>query len=137
MLEDFNVTGVNEFVTLYAERIPEEEFVATEEDRGIYCFHFDKEPSKPHGVPFKFTLKPGEHFKDTRERLGKRTGIKGKLLEKIKFAIVSRSTYSKPRYLEDNDVAMDLLQDEEDLLGLDHVNKTRNFWNRGDQIFIR
>ncbi len=124
-------------MTLYAEKIPDEEFAATDEDREIYCFHFDKEPSKPHGVPFKFILKPGEQFKDTRERLGKRTGIKGKVLEKIKFAIVSRSTYSKPRYLEDNDVAMDLLQDEEDLLGLDHVNKMRNFWNRGDQIFIR
>ena len=137
LLEDFNVTGVNEFVTLYAEKIPDEEFSATDEDRAIYCFHFDKEPSKPHGVPFKFILKPSEQFKETRERLGKRTGLKGKLLEKIKFALVSRSTYSKPRYLEDNDVVMDLLQDEEDLLGLDHVNKSRNFWNRGDQIFIR
>lgn len=137
LLEDFNVTGVNEFVNLYAERIPDEEFNATDEDRAIYCFHFDKEPSKPHGVPFKFILKPGEQFKETRERLGKRTGIKGKLLEKIKFAIVSRSTYSKPRYLEDSDVVMDLLQDEEDLLGLDHVNKSRNFWNRSDSIFIR
>lgn len=137
LLEDLNVTGVNEFVTLYAEKIPEEEFSATDEDRAIYCFHFDKEPSKPHGVPFKFILKPGEQFKDTRERIGKRTGIKGKQLEKIKFSIVSRSTYSKPRYLEDTDIVMDMLQDEEDLLGLDHVNKSRNFWNRGDSIFIR
>ena len=135
--EDVQVTGVNEFVRLYAERLPDEETDAPEEDRAIYCFHFDKEPSKPHGVPFKFVLKPGEQFKDTRERLGKRTGLKGKLLEKIKFAIISRSLYAKPRYLEDTDVIMDLLQDDEDLLGLDHVNKSRNFWNRGDSIFIR
>ena len=135
--EDLNITGVNEFVSLYAERIPDEEMNATDHDRAIFCFHFDKEPTKPHGVPFKFILKPGEPFKDTRERLGKRTGLKGKLLEKVKFAIVSRSTYTKPRYLEDSDVIMELLQDEDEMLGLDHMNKTRNFWNKADSIFIR
>ena len=135
--EDFSITGVNEFVSLYAERMPDEEINAMDNDRAIYCFHFDKEPSKPHGVPFKFILKPGETLKDTRERLGKRTGFKGKLLEKIKVAIVSRGTYSKPRYLEESDVVMDLLQDDEDMLGLEHMNKTRNFWNKADSIFIR
>jgi ubiquitin carboxyl-terminal hydrolase 7 len=135
--EDLNITGVNEFVSLYAERMPDEEINAADSDRAIYCFHFDKEPTKPHGVPFKFILKPGEPLKDTRERLGKRTGLKGKLLENIKFAIVSRSTYSKPRYLEDGDVIMDLVQDDDDMLGLDHMNKMRYFWNKADSIFIR
>lgn len=101
LVEDLVITGINEYVTLYAEKITEDELNATEDDRAIFCFHFDKEPTKPHGIPFKFVLKPGEVFKDTRERLSKRTGIKGKLLEKIKFAIVSRSLYTKPRYLED------------------------------------
>jgi ubiquitin carboxyl-terminal hydrolase 7 len=32
---------------------------------------------------------------------------------------------------------MDLLVDGDDLLGLDHVNKTKNFWNRGESIFIK
>ena len=36
-----------------------------------------------------------------------------------------------------DDVLFDLLSDPEDLLGLDHVNKTRSFWNRGDSMFIR
>lgn len=40
-------------------------------------------------------------FKDTKERLSKRTGIKGKQFEKIKFAIVARASYSKPEYLTD------------------------------------
>lgn len=99
--DDFNVNSVNEFVVLYAERTPEEELNAAEDDRAVYCFHFDKEPTKPHGVPFKFIIKPSEPFKETRERLGKRTGMKGKNLEKIKFAIVSRALYSKPKYIED------------------------------------
>lgn len=99
--DDLVIMGINEYVTLYAEKVPEDELNASEDDRAIFCFHFDKEPTKPHGVPFKFVLKPGEVFKDTRERLSKRTGIKGKLLEKIKFAIVTRVLYTKPRYLED------------------------------------
>lgn len=95
-------------------------------------------------------------FKDTKERLSKRTGFKGKQLEKIKFAVVQRSSYSKPVYLNDGRVPLALLQtyrammltaytDDvlseiaggDDMLGLDHVNKTRSYWNRGDSIFIR
>ena len=38
---------------------------------------------------------------ETRKRLEKRTGIKGKNFEKIKFAVVKRSSYSKPKYLTD------------------------------------
>ena len=30
-----------------------------------------------------------------------RTGFKGKMFEKIKFAVVRRSHYSKPQYLND------------------------------------
>lgn len=43
----------------------------------------------------------GEVFSKTKERLSKRTGIKGKQFEKIKFAVVPRTLYSNPRYLED------------------------------------
>ena len=34
-------------------------------------------------------------------RLSKRIGIKGKQFDKIKFAIIQRSIYSKPVYLND------------------------------------
>lgn len=44
----------------------------------------------------------GEIFKETKERLSKRTGIKGKPFEKIKFAVVGRNTtFATPKYLED------------------------------------
>lgn len=42
----------------------------------------------------------GELFEKTKERLQARTGIKGKPFEKIKFAVVKKSAYSKPVYLE-------------------------------------
>ena len=43
----------------------------------------------------------GEIFRDTKVRLSKRTGIKGKAFEKIKFALVQKIPYAKPSYLED------------------------------------
>jgi hypothetical protein len=46
-------------------------------------------------------MKQGEIFKETKERLSKRTGIKGKPFEKIKFAVVPRASFSTPKYLED------------------------------------
>lgn len=56
--ENFNIAGINEFVTLYAEKIPEEELNMPEDERVINAFNFDREPNKPHGVPFKFVVKP-------------------------------------------------------------------------------
>jgi ubiquitin carboxyl-terminal hydrolase 7 len=56
--ESFNITGINEFVTLYAEKIPEEELNMQDDERVISAFNFDREPTKPHGVPFKFVVKP-------------------------------------------------------------------------------
>lgn len=56
---DNSVATFSEFVTIYAEQIPQDELEADENtDKAVYAFHFDKEPSKPHGVPFKFVVKP-------------------------------------------------------------------------------
>lgn len=56
----FNVAGIQEYLSLFAERTPEEELDMAEDDRFIYAFHFQKEPSKAHsqGIPFKFVVKP-------------------------------------------------------------------------------
>jgi len=134
---NYNIAGINESVNLYAEKIPEDESSMHDGDRVINAFNFDREPNKPHGVPFKFVVKSGEIFKETKERLSKRTGIRGKQFEKIRFAIVPRLMYSNPRYLEDDDILSDIVSDPEDLLGLDHVSKSRSFWNRGESFFIR
>lgn len=120
---DTSVTLVNDYATLYAERIPAEELNLEGEDRVISAFNFDREPNRPHGVPFKFVVKQvsprsshpiipvlqdtdiiqGEVFKQTKDRISKRTGIKGKPFEKIKFAVVPRASFSTPRYLEDGE----------------------------------
>ena len=98
----------------------------------------------------------GEVFKDTKERLSIRLGLKGKQFDKIKFAIVPRSIYAKPSPLNDGilfykplpfglmqdtitdtcaeDVVWDVIRSNEDQIGLDHVNRHRSL---GDSIFIR
>jgi ubiquitin carboxyl-terminal hydrolase 7 len=98
------VIALNEFMTVYAEQIPEEEQEMDKDkgDRLLNCMHFEKDPSKSHGVPFVFVMKEGEVFKETKERLSKRTGIKGKNLEKIRFAAIKGGqNYSRPNWIED------------------------------------
>jgi len=134
MTQSHDVAGIQEYHTLYAEIVPDEELDANlEESRIISTFHFHKEPGKAHshGVPFKFVVKKGEVFSDTRTRLQTRTGIKGKPFEKIKFAVVKNVNYSKPIYLNDDDVLYEIADDENDFLGLDHVDRNgRNGWGR-------
>lgn len=57
---DHNVQSITDYVQLMAERIPQEEL---DNDRNafIHAFHYHQEPSKAHGVPFKFHIKPVGH----------------------------------------------------------------------------
>jgi ubiquitin carboxyl-terminal hydrolase 7 len=78
--------------------------------------------------------------------------MKGKNFEKIKFAVVKRSSYSKPTYLTDgispspplpnpltrtDDVLYDVASHEDDLLGLDHLDRTRAIRNGAGDLFLR
>ena len=56
--QDSKIAGVNDFVPLYAEKVPEEEAKMEQGERTISAFNFDREPNRPHGVPFKFVMKP-------------------------------------------------------------------------------
>jgi len=128
---EFQVMGLYDYTQLFAMPLAEEEGA-----KRILAFHFDREPSKAHGIPFPFTLKEGEPFSETRQRLSEFTKIKGKQLEKIKFALVAPNT--KPEYIEDDTVLADLLSGKDNVsLGLDHANKTRSFWSKSDSIFIK
>lgn len=50
---DYGIMSINEFFVLYAAVFPEEDSSA----KKVSVFHFDKEPSKAHGIPFQFPLK--------------------------------------------------------------------------------
>ena len=55
---EYSVASVPDYYQLYAERIPEDERTLEEDDRPMYAYHFEREPNKPHGVPFVFYVKP-------------------------------------------------------------------------------
>ncbi|WPG98330.1 Hypothetical protein R9X50_00111900 [Acrodontium crateriforme] len=134
-----NVIALNEFMNVYAEHIPEEErnIDPEGEDRLVYCMHFEKEPSKGHSVPFVFLIKDGEPFSETKLRLSKKTGIKGKNLEKIRFAIIKGGqNYSRPVWVEDDDVLSEKMGPD-DHLGLEHPNRNRNNWVKYESLNIR
>jgi ubiquitin carboxyl-terminal hydrolase 7 len=54
---DFQVMGLYDYTQLYAAPFPEPE----PSSRKILAFHFDREPSKAHGIPFPFALKEVRH----------------------------------------------------------------------------
>jgi len=136
---DQPVSQLNDYVVIYAERIPEEDLGPDVDPLNdfVQAYHFQGDPSKSHGVPFKFRMIPHEVFSETKKRLEKRTGIKGKNFEKIKFAVVKRSSYSRPMYLNDDDVLDDKVTLEDECLGLDHVDRTRAIRNTAGDLFLR
>jgi len=135
----YPVISINDYAQVIAERIPEEELKAAQEDIKalISVFHFQQETSRPHGLPFRLLVIQDEKFADTKKRLEKRTGLKGKSFEKIKFAVVRRSQLSRPQYLTDDDVLSESVKCEEDFLGLDHVDRSRSIRNGVGDLFLK
>ncbi|KAH9079482.1 ubiquitin carboxyl-terminal hydrolase 5 [Lactarius deliciosus] len=111
-------------VELYAEEIPWEELEAGDADKVISVFHFSKEVQRTHGVPFKFVVKPGERFADTKKRLQTRIGASDKDFSRFRFALIQAVTFKQPSYIEDEDNIYDHKFAPEDVLGLDHVDKS-------------
>jgi ubiquitin carboxyl-terminal hydrolase 7 len=56
---EFQVMGLYDYTQLFAMPLHEEEGA-----KRILAFHFDREPSKAHGIPFPFTLKEVRHAQD-------------------------------------------------------------------------
>ena len=67
----------------------------------VKAFHFAKEVSQPHGVPFMFPLIEGEPMAESRKRLEKRSGIRAKAFEKIRVAIIPPTNLQTPIYMSD------------------------------------
>lgn len=111
-------------VELYAEEVPREELEADDSDKVIGVFHFSKDLSRTHGIPFKFVVKRGEKFADTKKRLQARIGVSDKDLARYRFALIQVSTFKQPSYIEDDDTIYEHQFAPEDVLGLDHVDKS-------------
>ncbi|KAK4104898.1 cysteine proteinase [Parathielavia hyrcaniae] len=134
---NYPVISINEYTTVIGERIPSEDAEVTDPTHFISVFQFHGETSRAHGIPFKFLLKEGEKFSETKKRLEKRTGLKGKSFEKIKFAVVRRSQMSKPHYLTDDHILWDVAGSTDDSLGMDHPDRTRSVRNGAGDLFLK
>jgi len=136
------ISSITDFAQLVAEVIPEPELEAKAaaevkglKGREFSCFHFEKESSRTFGIPFTLWFVEGETLLTLKQRISARTGLKGKRLDEIKFALISRLPYSKPEYLKDDDIVFDLANTE-DLLALDHLNRNKRS-GAGDTLYIR
>ncbi|RDW36722.1 hypothetical protein B0I73DRAFT_136668 [Yarrowia lipolytica] len=102
----------------------------------VHCFHFWKDPMRPHSIPFSFAAAQGELWPDTKLRLKQVTGYSDQVFDKIKFAIVRDDSYAEPHYFGDEDELYAMVGDNL-LLGLDHVDKTPYKKGYGERaIFI-
>ncbi|KAI8073083.1 hypothetical protein BC940DRAFT_290503 [Gongronella butleri] len=142
---DQSIDNVSDNVSvLYVERIPDDEHTMNmDEDRVIQVVHYNKDPTRLHSVPFRFTVKKGEPFSATKLRLQKRLGYSGKAWQQIKFTVVKNITALEPKVTpldKDDLILQDFRIGENDALGLDHVDKstkTSRFGAFERGIFIR
>lgn len=96
---DYMVAGINEFVSIYAEQKPEEEINAKEDDVSVSAFHFDKEPNRPHSVPFKFIVHPVSSLWQMANALADR--FKGRSLQGHQRTTLAKDRYKRQAVRED------------------------------------
>ncbi|CAO3632410.1 unnamed protein product [Cunninghamella blakesleeana] len=131
---------------LYVEEIPEEEAITptmendnenndevqVEQPAFISVFHYQRDVSRTHSIPFKFLVIKGEPFSETKKRLQNRTGLSDSDWNKVKICLVHISTEiatSIDDVLASHNIAIDdfILSEhysQENALGLDHIDKS-------------
>ncbi|CAG8776855.1 15422_t:CDS:10, partial [Racocetra persica] len=107
ILKEYNklnspIDKIPENATLYAEEIPQGEIGKKRNDKVVQVYHFTKNPSYTHGIPFKFVVKAGELFSATKLRLQARLGMDENDFAEVKFAIVQEVPHTKPKYIVHN-----------------------------------
>ncbi|KAH7299953.1 hypothetical protein KP509_24G037500 [Ceratopteris richardii] len=129
----YKIENINDqYWTLRAEEIPDEEKDLGPQDRLIHVYHFMRDPTQNQmvqnfGEPFLLVLKEDEKLASVRERIQKKLEIPDEEFSKWKFAFVS---LSRPEYFSDNDVVGSRFQRKEThgaweyYLGLEHVDNT-------------
>lgn len=58
LTRETQVLSIGDYVAVVAERVPEEDTLPPGEGTFVQAFHFHSEPSKAHGIPFKFQIIP-------------------------------------------------------------------------------
>ncbi|CCA77798.1 probable ubiquitin-specific processing protease 21 [Serendipita indica DSM 11827] len=118
------IGNLSDAAELYAEEIPVEEAQADEADKVIFAYHFYREPTRAHGVPFRCVCKPNETFAETKKRLAARLQVPERDWAKYRFALIQEATFKQPTYINDEDCLYDHKFLSDDVLGLDHMDKS-------------
>ncbi|XP_034693544.1 ubiquitin carboxyl-terminal hydrolase 12-like isoform X2 [Vitis riparia] len=119
----------DQYWTLRAEEIPEEEKNLGPHDRLIHVYHFTKETVQNQmqvqnfGEPFFLIIHEGETLAEVKERIQKKLQVPDEEFSKWKFAFLS---LGRPEYLQDSHIVSSRFQTRdvygawEQYLGLEH-----------------
>ncbi|KAL6654058.1 hypothetical protein ACP70R_007523 [Stipagrostis hirtigluma subsp. patula] len=121
----------DQYWTLRAEEIPEEEKDMGPNDRLIHVYHFTKDAFQNQinnfGDPFYILAREGETLAEVKRRIQRKLKVPNEEFSKWKFAFVSMS---RPEYLQDSDVVAvrfhkrEVYGAWEQYLGLEHTDTT-------------
>ncbi|XP_072986593.1 ubiquitin C-terminal hydrolase 13-like [Typha latifolia] len=121
----------DQYWTLRAEEIPEEEKNLGQHDRLIHVYHFTKDMQNPtqvqnFGEPFFLVIREGETLSEVKVRIQKKLQVPDDDFSKWKFAYLS---LGRPEYLQDSDILASRFQRNvygawEQYLGLEHLDTT-------------
>nr|XP_043618417.1 ubiquitin C-terminal hydrolase 12-like isoform X1 [Erigeron canadensis] len=123
----------DQYWTLRAEEIPDEEKELGPQDRLIHVYHFTKDASQNQaqvqnfGEPFFLVIREGETLAEVKVRIQKKLQVPDEEFSKWKFAFLS---LGRPTYLQDSDVVSTRFQRRdvygawEQYLGLEHSDTT-------------
>ncbi|CAH8260155.1 unnamed protein product [Arabidopsis lyrata] len=120
----------DQYWTLRAEEIPDEEKNIGPNDRLIHVYHFTKEAGQNQqvqnfGEPFFLVIHEGETLEEIKTRIQKKLHVPDEDFAKWKFASFS---LGRPDYLQDTDVVYNRFQRRdvygawEQYLGLEHID---------------
>ncbi|XP_058085192.1 ubiquitin C-terminal hydrolase 12-like isoform X4 [Magnolia sinica] len=118
----------DQYWTLRAEEVPEEEKNLGPQDRLIHVYHFTKDASQNQmvqnfGEPFFLIIHEGETLAEVKVRIQKKLQVPDEEFSKWKFAFLS---LGRPEYLHDSDIVSSRFQRRdvygawEQYLGLEH-----------------
>ncbi|GFZ05982.1 ubiquitin-specific protease 12 [Actinidia rufa] len=137
----------DQYWTLRAEEIPEEEKNLGPRDRLIHIYHFMKDTAQTQvqvqnfGEPFFLVIHEGETLAEVKVRIQKKLQVPDEEFSKWKFAFLS---LGRPEYLQDSDIVSSRFQRRdvygawEQYLGLEHSDnapKRSYAANQGDREY--
>ncbi|KAK5835875.1 ubiquitin C-terminal hydrolase 12 isoform X1 [Gossypium arboreum] len=143
----------DQYWTLRAEEIPEEEKNLGPNDRLIHVYHFKKETAQNQmqiqnfGEPFFLVIHEGETLAEVKVQIQKKLQVPDEEFSKWKFAFMS---LSRPEYLQESDIVFNRFQRRdvygawEQYLGLEHsdntpkrayVNQNRHTYEKAVKIY--